>query len=117
MDLTEAEAELVRTKRLQRELEARDWNKEAVLLDRDICIMSGEFVQRVFSVTSASWTRDEQALCYRNVRHPANAKWFAEHWRGQLAAGAITPEECEAKISDLPKPRFSEGRPGGFGGL
>jgi hypothetical protein len=116
MDLTEAEADWVKHKRARLELEARDWSKEPVLTDRDIYTMSGEFVQRVFSLSSANWTRDDRALCFRNVTHPSNASWFAEHWRGQLASGVITAEQCEAKLSDLPKPRFSEGRPGGFGG-
>lgn len=100
VQLTKAEAELVRQNRKRLQLDNHDWSSEPFIGDRDLFEMSPH-VAGLFRLSN-TWVRDEKTLGCRNIAHPDNTSWYMEYLMGQMSLGLLAPEDVHEKLTNLP---------------
>ena len=98
MQVTEAEAELIKQERHRLALESRDWNNEPHVDDKDLKIMSAGFVLTHFLTQPNVWIYSLCEQRYINVTHPGNATWYMEYLMAKCLAGEMRYDEMPERL-------------------
>lgn len=99
MQVTEAEAELVKRERHRLSLESKNWNDEPHVDDKDLMIMSPGFVLQRFLSNPNMWIYSLCEQRFINITHPGNMNWYMEYLMSLCLAGEIAPEAMHERLT------------------
>lgn len=98
MQVTDAEAKLIKQERHRLALENRKWQDEPHVDDQDLMIMSRGFVIATFLSRPNEWIYSYCEHRYINVTHPGNMTWYMEYLMAKSLAGELPYDEIPERL-------------------